>query len=118
MRSESSPQGTAARAATSGVTARALVRRTRHITHRQFPAEDQIRILLEGIRAERSVAERCRREAFHPTVSYYWLKGVMEAGKARVRGTRSGTPRRPRWGISGRSRSVSRKAWPISACRT
>jgi transposase len=62
------------------------LRRTKQITRRKFPAEEKIRILLEGIRAELSVAELCRREGIHPTVYYYWLKDFMEAGKARMRG--------------------------------
>ena len=41
-------------------------------------------ILLEGIRAEISVAELCRREGIHPTVYYTWLKDFMEAGKVAV----------------------------------
>ncbi len=86
MMSESSSKGTAARAAKSGETARALLRRTKQITRRKFPAEEKIRILLEGIRAEVSVAELCRREGIHPTVYYHWLKDFMEAGKARMRG--------------------------------
>ena len=86
MMSESGSKGTAARAAKSGETARALVRRTKQITRRKFPAEEKIRILLEGIRAELSVAELCRREGIHPTVYYSWLKDFMEAGKARMRG--------------------------------
>jgi hypothetical protein len=55
MMSESDSEGTAARAAKSGETARALLRRTKQITRRKFPAEEKIRILLEGIRAELSV---------------------------------------------------------------
>ena len=86
MMSESGSKGTAARAAKSGETARALVRRTKQITRRKFLAEEKIRILLEGIRAELSVAELCRREGIHPTVYYSWLKDFMEAGKARMRG--------------------------------
>ncbi len=84
--SESGSRGPAARAAKSGETARALLRRTKQITRRKFPAEEKIRILLEGIRAEVSVAELCRREGIHPTVYYHWLKDFMEAGKARMRG--------------------------------
>jgi len=49
MMSESDSKGTAARAAKSGETARALVRRTKQITRRRFPAEEKIRILLDGI---------------------------------------------------------------------
>jgi len=84
----SDPASKGKRSATSktGETARELLRWTRQIPRRKFPAEEKIRILLEGIRAELSVAELCRREGIHPTVCYHWLKGFMEAGKARMRG--------------------------------
>ena len=72
--------------ARSSEVARALLRRTEQASRRRFPAEEKIRILLEGIRAEISVAELCRREGIHPTVYYTWLKDFMEAGKARMRG--------------------------------
>jgi len=84
--SESGAKGKAASASKSGETARELLRRTKQVTRRKFPAEEKIRILLEGIRAEVSVAELCRREGIHPTVYYQWLKDFMEAGKARMRG--------------------------------
>jgi len=70
----------------SGETARALIRRARQASRRRFPSEEKIRILLEGMRAEISVAELCRREGMHPTVYYKWLKDFMEAGKKRLRG--------------------------------
>jgi transposase len=70
----------------SSEVARALIRRTKPASRRRFPAEEKIRILLEGIRAELSVAELCRREGIHPTVYYTWQKDFMEAGKARMRG--------------------------------
>ncbi len=70
----------------SSEVARALIRRTKQASRRRFPAEEKIRILLEGIRAELSVSELCRREGIHPTVYYTWLKDFMEAGKARMRG--------------------------------
>jgi transposase-like protein len=60
--------------------ARALIRRTKQASRRRFPAEEKIRMLLEGIPAEISVAELCRREGIHPTVYYTWLKDFMEAG--------------------------------------
>ncbi len=84
--SELGTKGKAATVSKSGETARELLRRTKQITRRKFPAEEKIRILLEGIRAESSVAELCRREGIHPTVYYHWLKDFMEAGKARMRG--------------------------------
>ena len=70
----------------SGETARELIRKAKQATRRQFPAEEKIRIVMEGIRAEVSVAELCRREGIVPTVYYKWLKDFMEAGKSRLRG--------------------------------
>src|SRR5271155_185748 len=70
----------------SGDTARALIRRAKQVSHRRFPSEEEIRILLEGVRAEISVVELCRREGIHPAVYYKWLKDFMEAGKKRLRG--------------------------------
>lgn len=69
-----------------GETARQLIRRAKQASRRKFPAEDKIRIVMEGIRAEVSVADLCRREGIHPTIYYKWLKDFMEAGKGRLRG--------------------------------
>jgi transposase len=69
-----------------GETARQLIRRAKQATRRRFPAEEKIRIVMEGIRAEVSVADLCRREGIHPTIYYKWLKDFMEAGKGRLRG--------------------------------
>ncbi len=43
----------------SSEVARALIRRTKQASRRRFPAEEKIRILLEGICAEISVSELC-----------------------------------------------------------
>lgn len=69
-----------------GETARQLIRRAKQTSRRRFPAEEKIRIVMEGIRAEVSVADLCRREGIHPTIYYKWLKEFMEAGKGRLRG--------------------------------
>lgn len=69
-----------------GETARQLIRRAKQASRRRFPAEEKIRIVMEGIRAEVSVADLCRREGIHPTIYYKWLKDFMEAGKGRLRG--------------------------------
>ncbi len=79
----SSEEGGRAR---SGETARELIRKAKQVTRRKFPAEEKIRIVMEGIRAEVSVAELCRREGIAPTVYYKWLKDFMEAGRGRLRG--------------------------------
>ena len=80
--------------ARSGETARELIRKAKHASRRQFPADEKIRIVMEGIRADVSVAELCRREGIVPTVYYKWLKDFMEAGKSRLRGDvqRQATP--------------------------
>jgi len=72
--------------ARAGETARQLIRRAKRATRRKFPAEEKIRIVMEGVRAEVSIADLCRREGIHPTIYYKWLKDFMEAGKGRLRG--------------------------------
>ena len=39
-----------------------VVKDIRRVTRRQFSAEEKIRIVLEGLRGEDSIAELCRRE--------------------------------------------------------
>jgi transposase len=70
----------------AGETARELIRKTKRATRRKFPAEEKIRIVMEGMRGEMAVSELCRREGIQPTVYYKWLKDFMEAGKSRLRG--------------------------------
>ena len=77
------PEGRAA--GRRGETARQLIRRAKQASRRRFPAEEKIRIVMEGIRAEVSVADLCRREGIHPTIYYKWLKDFMAAGKGEMR---------------------------------
>jgi transposase len=63
-----------------------LIREVRAKTRRQFSAEDKIRIVLEGFRKEILVSDLCRREGISSALYYSWLKGFMEAGKARLKG--------------------------------
>jgi transposase len=58
----------------------------RRRTRRHFSAEDKIRIVLEGLRGEESIAELCRREAIAQNLYYTWAKEFMEAGKRRLAG--------------------------------
>ena len=55
-------------------------------TRRQYTAEEKIRIVLEGLRGEVSVAEICRREGLNTNVYYRWSKEFLEAGKKRLTG--------------------------------
>ena len=70
----------------SAETARGLIHKTKRATRRRFPTEAKIRIVMERVRWEVSVAELCRREGIHSTIYYKWLKDFMEAGKGRMRG--------------------------------
>src|SRR2546430_9592499 len=53
---------------------------------RQFSAEEKIRIVLEGLRGEESIAELCRREGIVQNLYYRWSKDFLEAGKKRLAG--------------------------------
>jgi transposase len=55
-------------------------------TRKQYSAEEKIRIVLEGLRGEFSVAEICRREGINPNIYYRWSKEFLEAGKKRLMG--------------------------------
>ena len=62
------------------------VRDIRRRTRKKYSAEEKIRIVLEGLRGEESIAELCRREGLNPNVYYRWSKEFMEAGKKRLSG--------------------------------
>ncbi len=62
------------------------VRDIRRVTRRQYSAEEKIRIVLEGLRGEDSIAELCRREGIHTNIYYRWSKEFLEAGKKRLAG--------------------------------
>jgi transposase len=64
----------------------AAVREIRRKTRRKFSAEEKIRIVLEGIRGEESVAALCRREGIAANQYYRWSKDFLEAGKKRLAG--------------------------------
>ena len=63
-------------------TVRDIKRRTR----RHFGAEDKIRVILQGLRGEESIAEICRKEGLHQNLYYRWSKEFLEAGKKRLAG--------------------------------
>lgn len=58
----------------------------RRATRRHFSAEDKIRIVLEGLRGEDSIAELCRKEGIAQSLYYTWSKELMEADKHRLGG--------------------------------
>ena len=58
----------------------------RRKTRKQYSAEEKIRIVLDGLRGEDSIAELCRREGIAQSLYYKWSKEFMEAGKKRLAG--------------------------------
>ena len=55
-------------------------------TRRSYSSEEKIRIIIEGIRGETSIAELCRKEGISQANYYKWSKDFMEAGKKRLSG--------------------------------
>ncbi len=66
--------------------AKKAIRDIRRVTRRQYPAEEKIRIVLEGLRGESSIAELCRKEGINQNLYYRWSKEFLEAGKKRLAG--------------------------------
>ena len=62
------------------------VRDIRRKTRKQYSAEEKIRIVLEGLRGEESIAALCRREGIAESLYYSWSKDFLEAGKKRLAG--------------------------------
>ena len=63
-----------------------VVKDIRRATRRHFSSEDKIRIVLDGLRGEDSIAELCRKEGIAQSLYYVWSKEFMEAGKRRLAG--------------------------------
>jgi transposase len=63
-----------------------VVRDIRRATRWHRSAEEKIRIVLDGLRGEYSVAELCRREGIAKSLYYSWSKEFLEAGKKRLAG--------------------------------
>ena len=76
MRSKSGPQSSAEQ----------HVREIRRRTRKSHSTEEKIRIVLEGLRGEHSIAELCRREGIAQSLYYKWSKEFLEAGKKRLAG--------------------------------
>src|ERR1700746_3268260 len=85
------------------VTSENLVRDIRRATRKHHAAEEKIRIVLDGLRGETSIAELCRREGIAESMYCAWSKEFPEAGKRRRGGLiKSGE----------RDARLRRKLWP------
>ncbi len=63
-----------------------VVREIRRKTRKKYSSEEKVRIVLEGLRGESSIAELCRREGINPNLYYKWSKEFLDAGKQRLAG--------------------------------
>jgi transposase len=63
-----------------------VVRDIRRRARKHHSAEDKIRVVLEGLRGEDSIAALCRREGIAESLYCSWSKEFLEAGKRRLAG--------------------------------
>ena len=63
-----------------------IVKNIRRAARKRYSAEEKIRIVLDGLRGEHSIAELCRREGIAEGLYYSWSKEFLEAGKRRLAG--------------------------------
>ena len=68
------------------VSSESVVKDIRRRTRRKYSSEEKIRIVLEGLRGEESIANLCRREGMPNNLYYRWSKDFLEAGKKRLSG--------------------------------
>jgi transposase-like protein len=69
---------------TEKASAEKVIEDIRRVTRKQYGAEEKIRIVLEGLRGEESIAALCRREGIAESLYYNWSKEFLEAGKKRA----------------------------------
>lgn len=63
-----------------------FIKEIKRKTRRSFSTEEKIKIVIEGLRGEDSIANICRRYSIHQNQYYKWSKEFMEAGKKRLNG--------------------------------
>ena len=85
---------------------------------RHFSAEEKIRIVLEGLRGEDSIAELCRKEGIAQNLYYRWSKEFLEAGKKRLAGDTAREATSDEVKSSVPKPVSSRRRWPRLPSRT
>ena len=58
-----------------------VIKQIRKATKKKVYAEEKIRIVLEGLRAEIPISELCRKEGISAATYYKWSKDFLDAGK-------------------------------------
>jgi len=66
--------------------ASSLISELKRKTRRVYGSEEKIRIIIDGIRGETTIAELCRKEGISQGIFYKWSKDFMDAGKRRLTG--------------------------------
>ncbi len=66
--------------------ASSLISELKRKTRRTYSSEEKIRIIIDGIRGETTIAELCRKEGISQGIFYKWSKDFMDAGKRRLTG--------------------------------
>ena len=79
---------------------------------RHFSAEDKIRIVLDGLRDEDSIAELCRKEGIAQSLYDTWSKEFMEAGNRRLAGDTAGVA------TTGEVQDLRHEAHALKECVT
>ncbi len=72
-----------------GKSSEKIIKDIRRATRKRRSPEEKIRIVLDGLRGEESIAELCRREGIVESLYYSWSKEFLEAGKKRLAGDTS-----------------------------
>ena len=72
-----------------GKSSEKIVKDIRRATRKRRSPEEKIRIVLDGLRGEESIAELCRREGIVESLYYSWSKEFLKAGKKRLAGDTS-----------------------------
>jgi len=63
-----------------------MIKDIRRRTTKSYNAEEKIRIVIEGLRGEDTIANLCRKYGINDSVYYKWSKDFLEAGKKRLSG--------------------------------
>ena len=87
-----------------------VIKDIRRATRKQYSSEEKIRIVLEGLRGEESIAALCRREGIAESLYYTWSKEFMEAGKRRLAGDTA------RAATTGEVQDLRREARALKEC--
>jgi transposase len=85
------------------------VKTIRRATRKRHSSEENIQIVLDGLRGESSIAQLCRREGIAEGLYYAWSKEFLEAGKRRLAGDTA------RAATSGEVKDLRREAQELKA---